>query len=212
MYIITLDSTNKCLVIDRSTSGQTFEQEKIEYAQISDVDPTELSTNSTDQYNNLTTLAANFAAGNFNLANRVTIEHGDGGYKYKTKRLVLDLLNEDYAWSTAPTVRLNSAASVANLIQAAYASNTGGSVNTVSGTFTSSAFTLTGGTAVWSSNNIVVTLPRNATAISVSILNSSGTTQLTAGIATLTNPTTITINMSGFLPISGNWAMDITYI
>jgi hypothetical protein len=209
MYIITLDSTNKCLVIDRSTSGQTFEQEKIEYAQISDVDPTELSTNSTDQYNNLTTLAANFAAGNFNLANRVTIEHGDGGYKYKTKRLVLDLLNEDYAWSTAPTVRLNSAASVAGLIQAAYVGN---SVSTVSGTFTSSTFSLTGGSAVWSSNNIVVTLPGNAKVISVSILNSSGTAQLTAGISTLTNPTTVTINMSGFVPITGTWELYINLV
>jgi len=209
MYIITLDATNKRLLIDRSTSGQTSGQESVEYAEISDIDYTELSTNSTDQYNNLTTLAANFAAGNFNLANRVTIEHGDGGYKYKTKRLVLDLLNEDYAWSTAPTVRLNSAASVAGLIQAAYVGN---SVSTVSGTFTSSTFSLTGGSAVWSSNNIVVTLPGNAKVISVSILNSSGTAQLTAGISTLTNPTTVTINMSGFVPITGTWELYINLV
>ena len=87
----------------------------------------------------------------------------------------------------------------------------GSSANSVSGTFTSSTLTLNAGSAVWSGNNIVVTLPRTATAVNVSILNAFGTTQLTAGLATLVG-NTVTINMSGFLPITGTWSIYITYV
>ena len=210
MYLLTLDSTLNCLTIENDNAGGKA-QERVFYADISDVFADCKSTDTYKSDGTRVTLQTNYSNGNFNLRNRVTIMHGDSNSRFKNSVTILDLINFSFAWSSAPTVILNDAMAVASLIDAARANGGGSSANSVSGTFTSSTLTLNAGSAVWSGNNIVVTLPRTATAVNVSILNAFGTTQLTAGLATLVG-NTVTINMSGFLPITGTWSIYITYV
>jgi hypothetical protein len=116
MYILTLDATNKCLTIDRGTSGVSYDKESILYANIDNVQAEELSTDVYKPDGTVTRAGTNFSNSNYNFVNKVIITKGEDSVRMKQFVEIIDLLNDNYAWSTAPTVKLTSASSVRDAI------------------------------------------------------------------------------------------------